>query len=304
MASKTEITLPTPVPFNFERTAHSHGWAVLAPNTWNDDKRSLSRSYRLETGRVVLLDVQGDPTQDRIIVQIESVDSLTGEEEREIEAVVTRMLRLDEDLSAFYHICREKGGSWVKLTKGLGRLLRSPNVFEDLVKTICTTNIQWGGTTRMVANFVDVLGEPYPGDPNHRSFPTPESAAQISLEDFTESIRLGYRGPYVHQVAQHVVTRELDLDSWQNPTMPTVELKKALLAVKGVGNYSAATMLMLLGRYDEIAVDTVFRDFVAEKYFDGKRPPDTEAKAVYDEWGKWKYLAYWFDIWQKYDETL
>ena len=57
---------------------------------------------------------------------------------------------------------------------------------------------------------------------------------------------------------------------------------------------------MLLGRYDELAIDTAFRQFVREKYFDSGRPSDAEAQAIYADWGKWKYLAYWFDIWDTY----
>ena len=37
-------------------------------------------------------------------------------------------------------------------------MVRSPTVFEDVVKTICTTNTSWGGTTRMVNALVEHLG--------------------------------------------------------------------------------------------------------------------------------------------------
>jgi 3-methyladenine DNA glycosylase/8-oxoguanine DNA glycosylase len=53
-----------------------------------------------------------------------------------------------------------------------------------------------------------------------------------------------------------------------------------------------------------LAVDTVFRDFVSKKYFGGEKPSDGEMAAVYEKWGEWKYLAYWFDIWMDLDETL
>jgi 3-methyladenine DNA glycosylase/8-oxoguanine DNA glycosylase len=115
---------------------------------------------------------------------------------------------------------------------------------------------------------------------------------------------MGYRGPYVSEIARQVVAGKLDLEGWLTSDLPTPDLKKELLAVKGVGNYAAATMLMLLGRYDELAVDTVFRDFVSKKYFGGDRPADAEMAAVYEKWGEWKYLAYWFDIWMDLDETL
>ena len=69
------------------------------------------------------------------------------------------MFRLDEDLRRFYTLCRKRGAPWTQVTRGLGRLLRSPNLFEDIVKTICTTNIQWSGTRRIVAGLVNEFGE-------------------------------------------------------------------------------------------------------------------------------------------------
>jgi hypothetical protein len=52
---------------------------------------------------------------------------------------------------------------------------------------------------------------------------------------------------------------------------------------------------MLLGRYEELAIDSEMRAFVRQRYFDGKHPRDKEIRAVYEEWGRWRYLAYWFD---------
>ena len=85
------------------------------------------------------------------------------------------MFRIDEDLSNFYDICLEKGGQWIRLTKGLGHLFRSSSLYEDLVKTICTTNVQWGGTKGMVRRMVDNFGAPLISDPRLHAFPTPSS---------------------------------------------------------------------------------------------------------------------------------
>ncbi|MEZ4614459.1 MAG: hypothetical protein R2867_02940 [Caldilineaceae bacterium] len=61
---------------------------------------------------------------------------------------------------------------------------------------------------------------------------------------------------------------------------------------------------MLLGHYGELPIDSEYRTFVARHYFGrgdsgegdgGRNPTDQELAAVYDDWGQWKYLAYWFD---------
>src|SRR2546425_2899817 len=61
-----------------------------------------------------------------------------------IMAQVRHVLSLDLDLTPFYAVAAEDPDlAWV-LT-GAGRMVRSPTVFEDVVKTICTTNTSWGG---------------------------------------------------------------------------------------------------------------------------------------------------------------
>jgi 3-methyladenine DNA glycosylase/8-oxoguanine DNA glycosylase len=69
-----------------------------------------------------------------------------------------------------------------------------------------------------------------------------------------------------------------------------------LKGIKGIGDYAAASMLMLLGRYDEIPVDTIFRDFMSGHYFTGAPFDQSQALEVYAQWGRWKALAYWFEM--------
>src|SRR5881296_130475 len=49
---------------------------------------------------------------------------------------------------------------WIPKARA-GRLLRSPSLFKDIVKMICTTNCSWSATQRMVQNLVQKLGTRY-----------------------------------------------------------------------------------------------------------------------------------------------
>jgi 3-methyladenine DNA glycosylase/8-oxoguanine DNA glycosylase len=306
----TRVTTAAPNPFDFAGTAYSNGWAVLDPNGWDDRRLSLKRTARLGPGRVVHLSVIGSGRAGRKRVQIDVTHEgeLQVEERRVVRRSIRRMLRLDEDLGPFHVRCRKAGGRWKEASQGLGRLLRSPSVFEDVVKTICTTNVQWGGTRAMLRGLVERLGEagplsgPDPGAlPN--SFPT--AAAIASADGRTlEAARLGYRAPYIRQLAERVTSGDLDLEEFLSPGASTDEIRRGLLEIKGVGPYAAATLLMLVGRYDHLPVDSVYRTFVSRRYFGGRLPSYREGEAVYAEWGRWKYLGYWFDLWQGLDEEV
>ncbi len=295
---------PSP-PFHFAHTAYSHGWVVLRPNAWETDTETVRRVEQLSSGAIVALTITGNKEIHRPEIRVTVAGApLRPAEKTEIAAAVARMFRVREDLSEFYALCRQRGGQWQNITGGLGRLLRSPRVFEDVVKCICTTNIQWGGTKRMVGELVEAFGAPFPGDSTQKAFPTPFAIAAVSPEEFARRVRLGYRAAYVHELARRVASGEMDLESLCDPGLPGGEAKKQLLAIKGIGHYAAATLLMLLGHYDELAIDTVFREFVTRKYFGGTYPGDDAARAIYEAWGRWKFLAYWFDLWQGPDEQL
>ena len=303
---QSQITIKPAPPFDFDAAAYSHGWVVLSPNSWDEDGRVLRRVERLKSGKVAMLAISGNGAvrKPEIRVAVQSAGRLNGRERTEIEDGVRHMFRVDEDIRAFYRLARKRGGQWLEVTTGKGRLLRSPGLFEDIVKVICTTNIQWGGTRKMVENIVNSYGATYPAEPSLRAFPVPEAIASEDPGEFAAKVRMGYRAPYVHELAGQLAAGKLDLESLRDPELPTADLKKRLLAIKGVGPYAAATLLMLLGRYDDLAVDTVARGFVSNKYFDGGKATDAQIREVYEGWAEWKFLAYWFDLWQGFQEKL
>jgi len=225
---QTSLTLRPIAPFDFSSTAYSHGWVVLPPNKWDGEAQIVSRVQQLASGRVVRLQIsgKGGVRDSKISIGVHSNVELTGGERREVKAAVARMFRLDEELSEFYTLCKKQGGAWQGAAKGTGPLLRSPTVFEDVVKTICTTNIQWGGTKRLVENLVNGFGAPFADGRSVRAFPTPEALADVPLKRFSDKARLGYRNEYVHILARSELKGELELEMFLDKATPPVELKK------------------------------------------------------------------------------
>lgn len=287
------LYLDTPTPFDFRATCRSHGWIALVPFRWHEEQTCLGRVDHLPTGQVVDLEVT--PTGDGELQILVHADAPLSESDLEsIARRVRWMLRLDEDFTEFYALIEQHPRWHRHVAPGTGRLLRSPDLFEDVVKTICTTNISWSGTKRMVARLVERFGTPLGSQPDLQAFPTPSALAEAG-EAALQEVGLGYRAAYVADLAQRVAAGELDLDAYKTFDGPVEELHRKLLALKGIGPYGAATLLMLLGSYEHLAIDSAMRDFVRTHYFDGDTPGDAEIRALYEPWGAWKYLAYWFD---------
>jgi len=291
-----QLAIKVPAPYDFASSVRDHGWIALAPFRWLDGPKSVQRVERLSSGKIVLLTISAQRGKQSVSLNIEvQPEQITKHEQQEILDHTRWMLRLDEDLSAFYLRC-ESFGELQKMKTGRGRLLRSPGLFEDCIKTICTTNTTWSQTKGMVARLVARLGEPFPANPDLRAFPTAEQIATAGEKIFEADIRLGYRNAYVLQLAREVAGGQRDLEALKTSSLPYTALKKELKSIKGVGDYAAHTLLMLLGRYDEVAVDSEMRAHVRRTRPDGHTFSDREMAALYERWGEWRFLAYWFEL--------
>ncbi|MBC7901317.1 MAG: Fe-S cluster assembly protein HesB, partial [Saprospiraceae bacterium] len=238
--------------FSFVHTIRSHGWSDLLPFELDEENQRLS--YVFTDGislKPVSAVISGDGGKLKIETSGGDIDN--GKLLRDVRHI----LRLDDNMDEFYGVIRNDTSlDWVS-TSNAGRLLRSPNVFEDLVKTLCTTNCSWGATKKMVANLVDKLGEP--ASDGKRAFPTPEALAKMPVEFFRDEIRAGYRSAYFAEMAGSIASGDLEPEAWLHSEMPSVELRKEIKRIKGFGDYAADNLLKLLGRYDGLALDSWLR---------------------------------------------
>jgi DNA-3-methyladenine glycosylase II len=68
-----------------------------------------------------------------------------------------------------------------------------------------------------------------------------------------------------------------------------------------VGRYAAAHLLMFLGRYDTIPVDSWALKLVSHEWYQGEPVSADEVNRAFQKWGKWKGLAFWFWDWESLD---
>ncbi len=204
------------------------------------------------------------------------------------------MLRLDEDLSGFYAVAAaDPALAWS--ARGAGRMLRSPTVFEDLVKTICTTNCTWSATERMVGALVGRLGTPVAGDSQRRAFPTAWQVADADESFFGEVAKAGYRGAYLRAVATDVSEGRLALEELNDPALGDGEVTERLLAIAGVGPYAAAHMMMLLGRYRPLILDSWTRP-TYRRLAGRPRIGDKGIERAFRRYREFAGLAFWLTL--------
>ena len=284
------ITISTPPTFSFKRTIISHGWCELPPFAVDENRWILTRTLDLGNTIPVTVSLSATKRSVRInlprIVSKKAVNSVTTQ--------VRHILRLDDDLKSFYQAMKaDPEFEWIS-HQGAGRMLRSPTVFEDLVKMICTTNCSWALTKKMVSGLVENLGRKSSND--HRTFPTPEAMAVMPEKFYVNEVRAGYRAGYLKELAYRVASGELDVEAWLTSKLPTPALIKEMKGVKGVGDYAAENLLKLLGRYDGLALDSWTRAKFFSVRNNGRKAGDKKIARYYSRFNEWKGLALWCDM--------
>lgn len=279
-------------PFCFETVVRSHGWVELEPFRWDAEEKTLSYAFLPKKGGVIEITIRDD--QNGIMVEL--ADGINPVRKEQVRQSVERMFDVEHDFTPFYELAASEPALAQVCKKAQGRLLRSAGFFEDLVKTILTTNTTWGGTRHMASLLVEKYGQPTP-DEARRAFPCPERLASETPDALQAEARLGYRASYISRLCRDIVEGSIDLARFTDAELPTAELRKLLLALPGVGPYAAAHLLILLNRYDYLPVDSWALKLVSHEWHADKpvRPKDVEA--AFETWGEWKALAFWFWKW-------
>ncbi|MCH8271323.1 MAG: hypothetical protein IH985_08975 [Planctomycetes bacterium] len=331
-ARPTRMTLSVPGDYLLARDYCSYGYFLLAPNHWDPDTHTLYRVLDLEDSPAVLAVNQGPPfrTLPRSLrgkpLTVRASRVLSRAEQSRVRADLSRMLRLDEDrrtIAAFHRA----DPRWKR--SGRGRLMRSPTLFEDILKTVTSCNVTWPGTVNMNRRLCEVLGTKVgqvsdltskvsrvsdltsASCPLRHTFPTPEKLARARATTLRGRCRVGYRDRRMIELARLFASRRgkpptLDPRWFEDPRTPSGEIHDTLLSLPGIGPYAAANIMQLLGRYDRLPLDTESvrhgRDVL------GLVGTDAHVmKKVADHFapfGRHAFRSYWFEMWTHYEKKV
>jgi len=273
-------------PVDLRRALCSHGVATLAPQRVDDEHFVLETVLDLGDDVRALRVGAGHPGE---LVVRTGGSAPAARTRAALLAATRRIFGLDEDLSEFYELAADDPSlAWV--TAGAGRMLRSPTVFEDVVKTVCTTNCAWSATVRMTDAIVGALGR---ADPHGaRAFPSAAAMADAGPEFYRDVVRAGYRGAFLLRIARGVADGDLDLEALRDPSLADAEVEARLLALPGVGPYAAAhVMLTSLGRYGRLVFDSWTRPTYAR--ITGRAATDAAMTRRFRRYGRFAGLAFW-----------
>lgn len=292
------FSLRAPADYDLARDYCSYGYFLLRPNHWDVKSKSFSRAFSIEKVPFAVRVSHKGPGEK---LKVESSRSLSAKSKAAVERWLTRMLRLDEDagtISAFHKL----DPRWKP--SGRGRLMRSPTMFEDVIKTVTSCNVTWPSTVQMNRRLCEVLtvGE-HAAPPVVAPFPDAKQLAATRPQTLRARCRVGYRDQRIIELARMFRSGEIDPDWYEDPATPDDAVYDALLELPGIGPYAAANIMQLLGRYGRLPLDT-------ESVRHGKKVLGYEGSSAqvmklvhahYAPFGAHAFRSYWFELWDFYE---
>jgi N-glycosylase/DNA lyase len=106
----------------------------------------------------------------------------------------------------------------------------------------------------------------------------------------------GYRGPYLKKLASDVVAGRVDLETLASAARDQLsddEVARRLQELPGVGPYAAAHIMLMLGRYDRLILDSWTRPKYAR--LKGRKQPFSDRTIIrrFKPYGRYAGLAFW-----------
>jgi 3-methyladenine DNA glycosylase/8-oxoguanine DNA glycosylase len=175
--------------------------------------------------------------------------------------------------------------------------MRSPSLFEDVIKTVTSCNVTWPSTVIMNRRLCEVVGRA-------GAFPTARRLARARAGTLRGRCRVGYRDQRIIELSRMFASGALDPEWFEDPATPDDAVWDRLTDLPGIGPYAAANIMQLLGRYSRLPVDT--ETIRHAKLLLGYRGPVRKImKSVhrhYAPFGAHAFRSYWFELWAFYEQ--
>ena len=301
-----EDSIKAPPLFSLRTTALSHGWHECSPLVWCDGGQCLQIVERVNSGACIVAVTQEKRAKRHVHLRI-SLRAGTVEEEEwaNLRNRVERMLGLDQDLTSFYALCANHPTLHVIPDIGGGRLIRSPSMYENIIKVLCSTNTSWPQAVKMI-NRLGQLGPQVRHYACCTAWPTPREVLRAGTDYLLDVCRVGYRAETIIAFCQELTDKSIDVESlWDQAEVDDPASSESILqtlrSIRGIGPASSHALLSLLGRHDRLEIDSATVAHVARTHTKGRKPTGKEVEAIYKPFGQWRNLVYWCENWLQWE---
>jgi 3-methyladenine DNA glycosylase/8-oxoguanine DNA glycosylase len=248
----------------------------LAPFCFDERRNCLRRKERIGQS-IVTVEVR-ERKQGGFVMTVPNAEFSRAEVERLSQSVI-RWLGLDWDPTFALEVAGRLSGPVRDLIlEGGGRFLRGSTFYEDFVKTLATVNASWSFTEKMVAALVNGLGK--------GAFPLPGQIIKAKVSYLEKKVKMGYRAEVLFDATKLLLKNHIiDEEGRADDASVTFE---DLIAIKGIGNYAATHLRVLLHDFSRIPIDSEVRPYCESRWGLNEK----EIPAFFSPWGDFAFLGY------------
>ncbi len=217
--------------------------------------------WRFTAGRLLAYRQAGN------CIVVSSAD-LPPSDETRIAETSRHILGLCRDLSSFYALARGHASLWRVIEPLVGLPIHcAETVFEALITLIIEQHITWKTALRSQRCLMRLYGQRAPvGEGEVYAFPTPAQLARATRSDLQPLKITNKRIDLIIETASAVGRGELDLESLRR--LPTAQACERLLALKGVGPWTATNVIgRACGVYPRVSHNDVALQAAVQRYF-------------------------------------
>jgi 3-methyladenine DNA glycosylase/8-oxoguanine DNA glycosylase len=298
--------MEVPGDYLLKRDVCSYGYFLLEPNHWDVSAERFSTTMGLGDVVATVTITQGEKSVsgkrkakrgDALKLVLDR--RLNKTQRIALEAGVHRMLNLGEETKTIraFHALDPRFKK-----EGRGRLMRSPTLFEDVIKTVTSCNVTWPNTITMNRKLCESYGRESAS--GKFAFPTAEVVAKLRPASLRARCSVGYRDARIVELAKMFVRGEIRQEWFEDLRTPDEEVFEALLELPGIGPYAAANIMQLLNRYSRLPLDTEsVRHGKSVLGFKGtSKQIMKKVHQHFEPFGEHKFRSYWFELWAFYEK--
>lgn len=274
----------------FEKTAYVHQGDIFL-RTIHGEKGPLAlRISHNEKEKCIHVEVQGDGMQAEHHYVF-------------LKQRLSRMFSTEVDLGSFYEQINTDDplGKLIAKRKGM-HLVTEPSLYECLMKTIISQQLNVSFAATLIQRFIDIAGERMEVDEGQLTiFPTPDSVARLEYEDLQQLQFNRRKAEYLIDISRKVADGSLNLELLRQKT--DEEVFHTLLPLRGVGKWTIECLLLFgLGRSNLLpAADIGLRNALRNVYQLPEQPSEEMVREMAKDWSP--YASYvTFYLWDSLSE--
>lgn len=238
-----------------------------------------------------------------IFLTITSISSISSEILSQTEELIKNTLSLDDNVTLMYEEFKEDRELMALFNSCYGlKSPKTPTVFEALVDSIIEQQISLSVAYQLEHRLIKETGTVLNlGEKIYYCYPTPQQLANTSIEIFRKCGLTQKKSEYIRDVSKLIVSGKLDLESMQE-IPETEKIIEKLCSIRGIGRWTAElTMIRGFHRPDAFpAADIALRRMIGNRFFNGKKISEQEARTYAEKWNRWKGLiSFYLEVSEK-----